>query len=179
MTVRNLLLRAYPRTWRDEYGEELAGVLAQRRLTFAVVADVLANGARQHLYRDDPWKICGTGLLMWTSTVVLFAAARLFTYPSFLWCYMAGFLFLFAAGAWTMLRQKSGVWRATVASAKAALIGHSPDVAMYAAMFRGGAHSWMLAKTFAITLLLSLLFGLAGAVLGRFITALRRGLRAA
>jgi hypothetical protein len=110
--------------------------------------------------------------------VVLLAAARLFTYPSFLRCYMAGFLFLFAAGAWTMLRQKSGVWRATVASVKAALIGHFPDVAIYAAMFRGGAHSWM-AKTFAITLLLSLLFGLAGAVLGRFIAGIRAGLSAA
>ena len=37
MSWRNLLLRAYPRSRRDEYGDELAGVLAQRRLTTGVV----------------------------------------------------------------------------------------------------------------------------------------------
>ena len=30
MTLRRLLLRAYPRSWRQQYGEELAAVLSQR-----------------------------------------------------------------------------------------------------------------------------------------------------
>jgi hypothetical protein len=53
---------SYPRSCREEYGEELAGILAHRRLTPAVVADVLLNGVRQHVGRDVPWKICGAVL---------------------------------------------------------------------------------------------------------------------
>jgi hypothetical protein len=55
MTWRNLLLRAYPRSWRDEYGEALVAVLAHQRPTPGVVADVLSNGAKQHFYGDDPY----------------------------------------------------------------------------------------------------------------------------
>ena len=65
MTCRKLLLLAYPRSWRDEYGEELAGLLASKRLTFAAVADILGSALTQHFRRDDPWKICGAGLALW------------------------------------------------------------------------------------------------------------------
>ena len=44
MSWRNLLVRSYPRSWREEYGEELAGVLAQKRPAVRLVADVLGNG---------------------------------------------------------------------------------------------------------------------------------------
>jgi hypothetical protein len=172
MSFRNLLLRAFPRSWRDEYGEELAGVLAQRRLTVSAVVDLLGNGARQHLYRDEPWKICGGALFLWNLTVLLFA--RFLTRPSFLWCSMAGFLFLFGAGAWTVLRKRSGIWRATAASAKAALVGHAaPDLLEYFLMFRRGGSHWI-PKTFAINLLLAFASGFTGALLGQFFTRVRK-----
>jgi hypothetical protein len=174
MTLRNLLLRAYPRSWRDEYGEELAGVLAHKRLTLRVVADVVRNGARQRLLRGEPWKICGAGLALWNLTVLLLAAGRFFTTrPTFLWCYMAGFLFLFVAGAWTVLRRKSGIWRATAASAKAALAGHAPDVVGFLFMLRNGGGRWI-PRSFEINLVLCLLFGFASAVLAGFFAGLRK-----
>lgn len=108
MTWRNLLLRAYPRSWRDEYGEELAGLLARRRLTFTVAADVLGGAARQHLRRDDPWKICGAGLFLWfmmTGLLAMFFPSRVM-----LWFGSCGFLIVLAAGAWTVTRSKAGVF---------------------------------------------------------------------
>jgi hypothetical protein len=89
MTLRDVLLRAYPRSWRYEDGEELAGVLAQKRLTLGVVADVVGNGVRQHLYRDEPWKICGAGLVLWNSAN--FAAWSWLPYATFVRLYLAGF----------------------------------------------------------------------------------------
>jgi len=175
MTLRNLLLRAYPRSWRGEYGEELAGVLVQKRLTLGVVADVAGNGARQHLLRDEPWKICAAALALWNLTVLLLAAARFFitTRPTLLWCYSVGFLFLFVAGAWTVLRRKSGIWRATAASAKAALAGHAPDIVLFLGMLRNGGGRWIL-RTSEFNLVFALAFGFAGALLARFLVSFRK-----
>jgi hypothetical protein len=39
------LLRAYPASWRSEYGEELEALLLARPLTFAVAFDVARGGA--------------------------------------------------------------------------------------------------------------------------------------
>jgi hypothetical protein len=175
MTLRNLLLRAYPRSWRSEYGEELAGVLTQKRLTLRVVADVLGGGARQHLFRDEPWKICAAALALWNLTVLSLAAARFFiaTRPTLLWCYMAGFLVLFVAGAGTVLRKNSGIWRATAASAKAALVGHSPDIVLFLGMLRNGGGRWIL-RTSEFNLVFALAFGLTGAALARLFVNLRK-----
>ncbi len=43
-----LLVTLHPRSWRAEYGEELADLLGCDRVTAAVVLDVLRNAARQH-----------------------------------------------------------------------------------------------------------------------------------
>jgi hypothetical protein len=186
MKVRNLLLRAYPRSWREEYGEELAGVLARRGLTFAVVADVLGGAARQHLDRDEPWKICGVGLALWFMMARLVAV--FFPYRTFfLWCWFCGLLITLASGAWTATRSKSGTLRSTVASAKTALIGQAGVVVLYllvlprenAYSFQGhGIYYWFL-KTLALGLALSVPFGFAGALLGRLFTRLRKEPRAA
>jgi hypothetical protein len=175
MTLWKLFLRAYPRSWRDEYGEEFAAVLAQQRLTLGVVADVLGNGARQHLLRDEAWKICGAVLALWNLTVLVLAAERfvITTRPTFLWCYSAGFLLLFAAGGWTVLREKSGIRRATVASAKAALVGHALDVVGLFAMLRNGGARWI-PRSLEVNVVLCLLFALAGVLPARFFTSLRK-----
>ena len=174
------MLRAYPRSWRGEYGEELAGLLARRRLTFAVVADVLRGALGQHFHRDAPWKICGTGLALWFMMfrlVGLFFRDRTFM----LWYFFAGLLIVVAAGAWTVARSKAGIWRSAVASGKAALIGQAGVVVLYllalpresAYSFQGhGFYYWFL-KTLAVNLALSLVFGFAGALLGRLFTRLR------
>jgi hypothetical protein len=43
-----LLLALHPRSWRDEYGDELGDLLSDGPLSVAVVVDVLRNAGRQH-----------------------------------------------------------------------------------------------------------------------------------
>ena len=54
---RHLLLRLYPRAWRERYGEELAAQLeAQRPLRIGVVADLVRGALDAHLHplrRED------------------------------------------------------------------------------------------------------------------------------
>jgi hypothetical protein len=54
---RHLLLRLYPRAWRERYGEELSAQLdAQRPLRIGVVADLVRGALDAHLHplrRDD------------------------------------------------------------------------------------------------------------------------------
>jgi hypothetical protein len=183
MTLRRLLLQSYPRSWRDEYGEELAGILAQRRLTFGEAADVLVNALTQHVHRDAPWKICGAGLALW---FLMYRLVAVFNHsrPFLLWYFSAGLLIVLAAGAWTVARSKARIPVATAASAKAAVIGQAGVVVLYllvlpwetAYSFQGhGIYYWAL-KTLALNLALSLVFGFAGALLGRSIApVLHRG----
>ena len=99
----------------------------------------------------------------------------------FLLCYFsAGLLIVLAAGVWTVAR-KARILAAGAASAKAAVIGQAGVVVLYllvlpwesAYSFRGhGIFYWAL-YTLAINLALSLVFGFAGALLGRSVARFR------
>jgi hypothetical protein len=183
MILRDVLIRAYPRSWRNEFGPELAGILANKNLTPAVIADVLASAALQHL-RHDPWKICALGLGLWTSSLLIMAFEGFVDRPVFLWCYFAGQLFLFAAGAWTGLREDSGIWRATTASAKAALVPVAACIVVSSLSmlhYWGGSReiqghnvSYWVWKNVVVTILAALVFGLAGASFARLANHFRR-----
>jgi len=182
MILRRLLIRAYPRVWRNEFGPELAGILAERKLTPALIADILAGAALQH-FRHDLWKICALGLALWTSSLLIMAFEGFVDRPVLLWRYFAGQLLLFVAGAWTNLREHSGIWRATAASAKAALVPVAacivvPSVSMlhYWAGSReihGHNITYWIWKNFILTVLTAMLFGLAGASFGHFVERIR------
>ena len=183
MSLRDLLLRTYPRPWREEYGPELAGILSRKRLTPALIADVLASSARQHL-RRDPWKICALGLALWTSALLVVGAEGLLTKPEFLCGWIAGQLLLFTAGAWTVLRENCGIRRSTVASLKTAAV---PDAACILIaglnmlrywgasnpVYGHSAYYWI-AKNAVITVLVSVVFGLSGASLACLVSRFRR-----
>jgi hypothetical protein len=47
------LLALYPRRWRDRYGEEMAGLLEDRRATPTLVADLLRGAADAHLHHAE------------------------------------------------------------------------------------------------------------------------------
>jgi hypothetical protein len=47
---RDVLLRIYPRAWRERYGEELREQLGQRPLSVGVVADLLHGAVDAHLH---------------------------------------------------------------------------------------------------------------------------------
>jgi hypothetical protein len=185
--IRDLLIRAYPRSWRKEFGHELAGILAMRKLTPALVVDVLASAALQHL-NQDPWKICALGLAVWTSGLLILASEGIIGRPAFLWCYFAGQLFLFAAGAWTGLRRDGGIWSAMAASAKAALVPVAGCIVVAGLSIVhswGGSHevhghnvTYWIWKNVVITILTAVLFGLAGAAVGHLVNRFRRTVHA-
>ena len=88
------------------------------------MVDILASAARQHLRRDEPWKICGAGLAAWflmTRLVVIFLHSR----TALPWYWSGGFLIVLAAGAWRVTRGKAGILQGTVASAKTAVVGQT------------------------------------------------------
>ena len=188
MTWRNLLLHVYPRSWRQEYGEELAGILAQTRLTPRLLADVSMNGVRQHLRRDDPWKICGAALAFWIlmarPLLAMFGTHRLvFILQAFeFWYAVTGFLLVSTAGALTVTRKKSGVWAASVASLKATLVGQCVLTAFYVPdLLAWGTnqylgHSWYFwfGKTLVYNIAVSIVFGFAGAFSAYWIGRTRR-----
>jgi hypothetical protein len=182
MTVRDLLIRAYPRSWRDEFGPEFAGILANEKLKPVVIADVLLSAAIQHL-RRDLWKICGLSLTLWTAGLMITASKGLMNRPALVMCYFAGQLFLFAAGAWTGLRESCGLCRAMAASAKAALLPAAAFIVVSSLKMLRSLEHYHVAyghkfyfeiwKTAVVTILVSLLFGLAGALCARLVGSFR------
>ncbi|HKE21728.1 MAG TPA: hypothetical protein VKB88_05010 [Bryobacteraceae bacterium] len=190
MTLRDLLVRAYPKSWRDEFGPELADILAHRELTPGVIADVLASSVRQHL-RRDPWKICALVFAFWTAVVLIALLQGLVTFNEFMRCYFAGQLFLVAAGAWTILRKNSGIWKATTAAVKAALLPLAMCTGVLCLSIHRIAlqdrflHYWAPSsreihwhtiywKGVALLILETLVFCLAGASIGHLIGHFRR-----
>jgi len=87
---RHLLLRLYPRAWRERYGEELAAQLeAQRPLRIGVVADLVRGALDAHLHplrRDDRTlrisnmdrrTIAARAIVVWSPVAAVGAAAVL------------------------------------------------------------------------------------------------------
>jgi hypothetical protein len=67
------LIRLYPARWRDEYGEELAGILMDRPLGAGAAANVIANAVRQQWRTQAPWLLIGAPLLLWMAAYVILA----------------------------------------------------------------------------------------------------------
>ncbi len=199
MTWRSLLLRAYPSSWRDEYGEEFAGLLAKRGLTFAVVADVLGGAVRQHLCRDEPWKICGAGLFLWTCLGMILDSYSLLTPASFQWYSVPAAAAWFGTATWTVWRRNTGIWDAVQKAYWAAIVGQVPDLLAWAVSGTGEPQLVYLYRSAPLSLLAWVvsggageprlvhlyrsapfsLFGMAyvGAMAGCLIAGLREGLR--
>jgi len=186
MSFRDLLMRAYPRSWRNEYGREMIGILAGRRLTPSLIADVLASGVGQHL-RRDPWKICALDLTLWALGLWIVGLSGLITYQTFLYLAIAGQLWLFAAGAWTGVSKNTGILSATVASAKAAILPATAGIVIAAINMlrywtatneiRGHTVYYWISKNVMVVIVSSLVAGFAGASFARLVLLLRRSVQ--
>lgn len=191
MTLRNILVRAYPRSWRAEYGEELAGILGKARLTFRVVADVLAGALRQHLRRDDPWKICGAVLFLWASLRLLVRSGSTDALP---------LVVFFLTGAWTVWRKHAGLLEAARAAVLVAILSLVPDalsLLLYGpipvtraggtVVYKWGSYMsissavrfgwWQYIEMLPLVLLLGAVLGFAGGLTGKFAGGVRERLR--
>jgi hypothetical protein len=102
---RHLLLRLYPREWRERYGEELSGQLeAEGPLRIGVVADLVRGALDAHLhplrrdhrtmrssYVGDRGAIAARATLVWSPMIAVALAAALvlidFWYGHMSWFY--------------------------------------------------------------------------------------------
>lgn len=66
-----VLLRLYPRRWRQEYAEELSAILSAKTLGPAAVFDVIFSALGQQLRIGEPWMIVGMPLLLLNLTLLL------------------------------------------------------------------------------------------------------------
>lgn len=73
------LLRLYPRAWRERYGDEVAAVLTQHRVSLWTVLDVLLGACDAHLHRDLlPGRLVSMAHRIRSSEVVVFCAFVVF-----------------------------------------------------------------------------------------------------
>jgi hypothetical protein len=74
-----LLLRLYPRAWRDRYGDEVAFVLAEHRVTYWTALDVLLGALDAHLHGDLlPRRLTSMAHRIRSSEITIFCAFVLF-----------------------------------------------------------------------------------------------------
>ena len=63
-TLVALLLRLYPKAWRNEYGAELADVLRARPLTLSICGNVVASAIWQRIRGVQAPTWVGLGLML-------------------------------------------------------------------------------------------------------------------
>lgn len=74
-----LLLRLYPRAWRERYGEEVTAVLAHHRVSLWTLVDVLAGACDAHLHPGLlPGRLLSMAHRIRSSELVVFCAFVLF-----------------------------------------------------------------------------------------------------
>ena len=124
--IVRVLVRAYPGSWRAEYGAELEGLLLSTGLSPAAVADVVRAAAIQHLKRDEPWKLCAVLLALWALICSAWNTARPLS-TLFYTAELPSCSILLAGAFWSALRRpgmRFAVWDMT----KAACFARLPDL---------------------------------------------------
>jgi hypothetical protein len=73
------LLRLYPHAWRDRYGDEVAAVLAEHRVTYWTVLDLVLGAFDAHLHGDLlPRRLTSMAHRLRSSEITIFCAFVLF-----------------------------------------------------------------------------------------------------
>lgn len=73
------LLRLYPRAWRDRYGDEVASVLAEHRVTYWTALDLVLGALDAHLHGDLlPRRLTSMAHRIRSSEIAIFCAFVLF-----------------------------------------------------------------------------------------------------
>ena len=73
------LLRLYPHAWRDRYGDEMASVLAEHRVTYWTALDLILGALDAHLHGDLlPRRLVSMAHRIRSSEITIFCAFVLF-----------------------------------------------------------------------------------------------------
>jgi hypothetical protein len=183
--VRKLLVSAYPRSWRAEYGEELAEILAQRKLTPGVVGNVLWNAAVQQWRADEPGvrfavRKFGFGCLGGLAGLVIALTGHSIGLPSgYSWVDAIDWPIYLILGASVYLRKKKGIRDGATVSLKVALASNLPFVLgllLYGVASHHLQQTWDAARYLAqFEILQSIPAGLVGAAMARYYVRFQRG----
>lgn len=121
-SIASLLVKVYPPKWREEYGPELAGVLAERPIGRRDMADVVWNGVVRRLREDEPWKLVGTPMLLAFSSALILNILTPAPYAADMFGgSRMGQLVYVWVGYWTVLRAEDGSNRGGSAAVKMSL----------------------------------------------------------
>jgi hypothetical protein len=135
-----ILLRAYPASWRDRYGEELATILEGRSLTPPIVFDVLRNGLLQRIRCAEAWQ---TGAIVLSTWLVVGTALNSVS-PFPRWAYDLFWQFdiciAMAIGYFSISRDGKSLLGAAVATGRAALVEIVPELVLGVLWMAGFVH---------------------------------------
>jgi len=178
MTWRKLLLLAYPRSWRAEYGEDFAAILTQRKLTPGVMANVLWNAAIQQWRVDEPGvrfaiRKFGFGCLGGLAgAVIALTGHSIGPSPGYSWVDAIYWPTYLIFGASVYLRRKKGMWQGSTVSFKVALASNLPFVLGFLLYGLASHHlrqGFNCARYLALSeILQSIPAGLVGAAMARY-----------
>ena len=118
-----ILLRAYPASWRESYGEELATILEGRSLTLPIVLDVLRNGLLQRIRSAEAWQTGGIVLSTWLVVGTALNSVRPFPQWAYDLFWHFDLCIAMAIGYLSISRDAKSLLAATVATGRAALGG--------------------------------------------------------
>jgi hypothetical protein len=139
-----LLLRAYPAVWRENYGEELVTLLEARPLTLAIVRDVVQNGLLQRARYAQAWQVGGMALALWLIAGTALNSIRAFP----LWAYdlfwQINLCIAVVIGYLSVERDRKSRLASALATGKAALVGISPELVLAALWMAGLVHPTIL-----------------------------------
>jgi hypothetical protein len=139
-----ILLRAYPASWRDRYGEELATILEGRSLTLAIVLDVLRNGLLQRIRCAEAWQTGGIVLSTWLVVGTALNSVRPFPRWAYDLFWQFDLCIAMAIGYLSISRDGKSLLAAAVATGRAALVGVIPELVLGVLWMAGLVHPTIL-----------------------------------
>lgn len=189
-----LLVRLYPRSWRNQYGAEFASILETCPLGIGTVLDVVRGASWQRLRAVSPATMLGTGAMLFafgglvlsptaygrTGTALIQASHK--TFPTITVTFFESEIFallLMFCGAWTQRRYgrgaaKAAMWMTILAGVPVTIFG----ILMLAGAVDGYSvagnplqalppHPWAMVIAPAVRSLESAIWGTVGGQIGR------------
>lgn len=150
------LLHLYPRAWRDRYGDEVASVLAEHRVTYWTALDLILGALDAHLHGDLlPRRLVSMTHRMRSSEITIFCAFVLFCLTWIALRFIRDPLPIWEAAVArhpALLTSLTALDIATVIATLAILVGGVP-LLLSALMQAFSARRWGLLALFAVPLI--------------------------
>lgn len=142
--VAQLLLRAYPRVWRENYGQELVTILEDRPLTLAIIRDVFQKGLLQRARYAEAWQIGGIALAIWLVAGTALNSIRAFPQWAYDFFWQINVYTTLVIGYISVVRDRKSRLAAAIATGRASLVGIIPELVLAVLWMAGLVHPTIL-----------------------------------